>query len=135
VDRTSILRLGTQRSSDVVAVLVASTLMVVSGSIHLYLWDIAYRHVATLGPLFLAQTATAFVGAVILAVTRSVVVMVGAALFLVSTIGGFILAATVGLFGFTLPVVTVWAYLSLGAEALGAAILALLVSRAVRLIG
>ena len=42
---------------------------------------------------------------------------------------GFILADTVGIFGFTLPVVTGWAYEALAAELVSAAVLAVLVVR------
>jgi hypothetical protein len=111
------------RTGDIVAVLLAAVLMVVSGVVHLHLWDIAYRHVATLGPLFLVQTIAALVGAVVLAVTRLVIVMIGSALLMVGTMVGFVLADTVGIFGFTLPEVTSWAYLALGSELFCTAIL------------
>ena len=38
-----------------VATWLAAALMVASGVIHLHLWDIAYRHVPTIGPMFIAQ--------------------------------------------------------------------------------
>jgi hypothetical protein len=113
----------TQRSGDVVPVLAAAALMIVSGLVHVHLWDIAYRHVATLGPLFLVQAIAALVGAVLLAATRLAVVMAGSALLMLGTIVGFILAATVGIFGFKLPEVTAWAYWALISEALSAALL------------
>jgi hypothetical protein len=119
-------------AGELAAVLLAAVLMVVSGLDHLHLWDIAYRHVATLGPLFLVQTVAAFVGAVALVATRLVIVMIGSALLMLGTIVGFILAATVGLFGFTLPVVTGWADLALVSEALSALLLAVVVVRHVR---
>ena len=50
------------------AVVAAAVLMVCSGLIHIHLWDIAYRHVATLGPLFLVQAVAALVSAVVLVV-------------------------------------------------------------------
>src|SRR5580700_9966458 len=114
----------TQRSGDVVPVLAAAALMIVSGLVHVHLWDIAYRHVATLGPLFLVQAIAALVGAVFLAATRLALVMVGSALLMLGTIVGFILAATVGIFGFTLPEVTSWAYWALFSEAISAGLLA-----------
>jgi hypothetical protein len=46
--------------------------------------------------------------------------------------GGDILADTVGIFGFTLPVVTGWAYEALVSELLSAVLLGLLVLRAWR---
>ena len=48
---------------------------------------------------------------------------------MLGTLVGFILADTVGIFGFTLPVVTGWAYEALVAELLSAAVLAVLVLR------
>jgi hypothetical protein len=117
---------------ELVAVLLAAALMVVSGLDHLHLWDIAYRHVATLGPLFLVQTIACFVGAVVLVVTRLVIVMVGSVLLMLGTIVGFILAATVGLFGFTLPEVTSYADVALITEAVSALLLAAVVFRHLR---
>jgi hypothetical protein len=51
---------------------------------------------------------------------------------MVGTVVGFILADTVGIFGFTLPVVTGWAYEALVSELLSAVLLGLLVLRAWR---
>jgi hypothetical protein len=77
-------------------------LMVTSGLIHLHLWDIAYRHVHVLNVLFLVQVVVAFLLALALLVTRHLLV-VGACLALMAgTIVGFILARTVGIFGFSL---------------------------------
>ena len=50
------------------AVAAAAILIVCSGLIHLHLWGIAYRHVATLGALFLVQAVAALVLAVVLGV-------------------------------------------------------------------
>jgi hypothetical protein len=122
----------TDRTGDVVVVLFAAVLMIVSGIVHIHLWDIAYRHVATLGPLFLVQAVAALVGAVVLAATRVVFVLLGSALLMVGTIVGFVLAATVGIFNFTLPVVTGWAYLALSTEAVSAIALGVVVVRHIR---
>ena len=84
--------------------------MIFSGLIHIHLWDIAYRHVATLGPLFLVQAIAALVLAVVLVVARVVVVALACIALMLGTVVGFILADTVGIFGFTLPAVTGWAY-------------------------
>jgi hypothetical protein len=126
---------GAGRGGDVVvlgAVVAAATPMVCSGLIHIHLWDIAYRHVATLGPLFLVQAIAALVLAVVLVVTRAVVVAVACILLMVGTLVGFVLADTVGIFGFTLPEVTGWAYEALIAELLSAALLTMLVARSWR---
>ncbi len=114
------------------AVVAAAILMICSGLIHLHLWDIAYRHVATLGPLFMVQAVAALVGAVVVVVARVVVVALACFALMLGTVVGFILADTVGIFGFTLPVVTGWAYEALVAELVSALLLALLVVRAWR---
>ena len=59
-DRRSLL-LAPVRGPVPLTLLVLTALAVAaSGAIHLYLWDIAYRHVATLGPLFVVQAFSAF---------------------------------------------------------------------------
>jgi hypothetical protein len=78
-------------------------LLVASGAIHLHLWDIAYRHVKTLGPLFLVQVAAALVIAVAILFTRHILAVLAGLLLMAGTIVGFILARTVGIFGFKLP--------------------------------
>jgi len=77
-------------------------LLVASGLIHLHLWDIAYRHVKTLDVLFLVQTVACLLFALLLLVTRHLLVVVAAWLLMAGTIVGFILARTVGIFGFKL---------------------------------
>ena len=77
-------------------------LLVASGLIHLHLWDIAYRHVKTLDVLFLVQTAACLLFALLLLVTRHLLVVAAAWLLMAGTIVGFILARTVGIFGFKL---------------------------------
>jgi hypothetical protein len=77
-------------------------LLVTSGLIHLHLWDIAYRHVKTLDVLFLVQVVACLLAALTLLVTRHLLVVLGAALLMAGTIVGFVLARTVGIFGFRL---------------------------------
>jgi hypothetical protein len=119
-------------SADVAGIVAAAAMMVVSGVVHIHLWDIAYRHVATLGPLFLVQAVAAIAGAVVLAGTRWVFVAIGSSLLMIGTVVGFVVAATVGLFGFKLPEVTGWADLALATELLSAALLAVVVVRQLR---
>ena len=64
-----------------------------------------------------------------LVVTRVLVVALGCIVLMLGTVVGFILADTVGIFGFKLPVVTGWAYEALAAELVSAAVLAVLVVR------
>jgi hypothetical protein len=77
-------------------------LMIASGLIHLHLWDIAYRHVKTLDQLFLVQVVAALVLAVALLVSRRVLVVLASLLLMAGTIVGFLLARSVGIFGFKL---------------------------------
>ena len=77
-------------------------LLVASGLIHLHLWDIAYRHVKTLDVLFLVQVVLCLLAAVTLLVTRHLLVVAGAAALMAGTMVGFVLARTVGIFGFRL---------------------------------
>jgi hypothetical protein len=81
-------------------------LLIASGLIHLHLWDIAYRHVKTLDQLFLVQVIAAILLAVVLLVTRHLLAVVASLLLMAGTVVGFILADTVGIFGFKLPYVT-----------------------------
>jgi hypothetical protein len=81
---------------------VDSLLLIASGAIHLHLWDIAYRHVATLDVLFPVQTAASVLLAFgLLALRRQILVAAGL-LLMAGTIAGFILARTVGIVGFKL---------------------------------
>ncbi len=92
-------------------------LLIASGSIHLHLWFIAYRHVKTLDVLFLVQVALAFLAAMTLLATRHVLVALGSAALMAGTIAGFLLARTVGIFGFRLTFSSTEAYIVLVVEA------------------
>jgi hypothetical protein len=91
-------------------------LLITSGSIHLDLWNIAYRHVNVLGPLFLLQVISAFVIAADLLVTRHILAVLAALGLVVGTIIGFILVITVGLFNFKLPFISTEAWITLVVE-------------------
>jgi hypothetical protein len=82
--------------------LIDAGLLVASGLIHLHLWDIAYRHVKTLDQLFLLQVVACLVLAVALLATRHLLVVAAAWLLMAGTIVGFLLARSVGIFGFKL---------------------------------
>ena len=79
---------------------VAAALMVVSGYIHLHLWDVAYRHIATIGPLFVVQGIAAIVFAVGAALARRVWTALVGAGTMIATLAGFLIAVNYGLFGF-----------------------------------
>jgi hypothetical protein len=98
-------------------------LLIASGLIHLHLWDIAYRHVKTLDVLFLVQVALTLLAAAAVLTTRHLLVTVGAAILMVGTIVGFVLARTVGIFGFRLTFISMEAYAVLIIEAVAIATL------------
>ena len=100
-------------------------LLVTSGLIHLHLWDIAYRHVKTLDVLFLVQVVLALLAAAALLVTRYLLVVLGAAALMAGTIAGFLLARTVGIFGFRLTFSSGLAYTVLVVEAAAVVLLVL----------
>lgn len=94
------------RSLRIGLCLVGAALMVVSGAIHLHLWNEYYRHVKTghMNVLFMVQLVLAFVGAAaVLALRNRLVVAAGAAL-MAGTAIGYLIARYHhgGLFGFYL---------------------------------
>lgn len=73
-----------------------------SSYIHFHLWDSeGYRHIATIGPLFLLQSISGVVLAILTVATRRVWAFLLAMAFALSTIGGFLISVEHGLFGFT----------------------------------
>ncbi len=115
---TDMRRTGISRSAALWALLVVDAgLLVTSGAIHLDLWNIAYRHVSVLGPLFLLQVISAFVLAAGLLVTRHILAVAAALGLVIGTIIGFILVVTVGLFNFKLPFISGEAWTVLVVEA------------------
>ena len=102
-----------------------AALLVTAGLIHLHLWDIAYRHVKTLDVLFLVQVALCLLAALILLVTRHLLVVLGAAVLMAGTIVGFLLARSVGIFGFRLTFSSGLAYTVLVVEGAAVVMLAL----------
>ena len=75
-------------------------LLVVSSCIHLGLYLTGYRTIPTIGWLFLVQAVVAFILAVGALVTHSRLVAVAGAAFALSTLGCYLLAVWIGLFGF-----------------------------------
>jgi len=92
-------------------------LLVASGLIHLHLWDIFYRHVKTMDVLFLVQVAACLIAAVLLLAFRRLIIVLGSAALMAGTIIGFVLARTVGVFGFHLTFSSGLAYTVLVIEA------------------
>jgi hypothetical protein len=84
-----------------VAFVVGGLLLVWSSYIHFHLWDSeGYRHIATIGPLFLLQSIGGLViGVLVIAVRRVWSAVLGLG-FALSTVGGFLISVEHGLFGF-----------------------------------
>jgi hypothetical protein len=83
--------------------LVGAALLAVMGWIHLDLWEAGYRDIDVIGPAFLLNAIAGFGLAALLLVTpwpllRWVAAL--GALTALGTLGGLLLATTVGLFGF-----------------------------------
>jgi hypothetical protein len=91
--------------------------MVASAVIHLHLWAGGYRHIPTIGPLFLLQGVAGVLLAVAVAVTRRPVAALAGAAFVASTIGGLVLSVEIGLFGFEDSLDAPFATASLAVEA------------------
>ena len=79
--------------------MVAAAAVLVSAGVHLYLWFDVFRHTDVVGPAFLLNVVGGAVIAVLLVRWRHWVPLVLAVGFGVSTLGAFVIAATVGLFG------------------------------------
>jgi hypothetical protein len=97
-------------------IVIDAGLLITSGAIHLDLWNIAYRHVNVLGPLFLLQVISAFVIAAGLLVTRHILAVLAGLGLALGTILGFILVITTGLFNFKLPFISGEAWTTLIVE-------------------
>ena len=78
---------------------VGAAAVLVSAAVHLYLWFNGFRDLSVIGPAFLLNAVGGAVIAVLLVTWRSWVPALLTAGFGVSTLGAFILSATVGLFG------------------------------------
>jgi len=79
--------------------IVGAAAVLVSAAVHLYLWVDGFRTLSVIGPAFLLNAVGGAVIAVLLVTWRSWVPALLTAGFGVSTLGAFILSATVGLFG------------------------------------
>src|SRR5258708_15904449 len=75
-------------------------LLTAVGAIHLDLYLTGFRHIPTIGWLFLLQVIAAFGLAAVIAVSGSRLVAAAGGLFALSTLGGYLLSVWIGLFGF-----------------------------------
>jgi hypothetical protein len=77
-----------------------SALLAASGLLHFHLWDSeGYRHIPTIGPLFLAQAIVGALLAIATAVFRKVILVAAAAGAAISSIGALLISIWWGLFG------------------------------------
>jgi MYXO-CTERM domain-containing protein len=84
--------------------LLGALLLAGMGWIHLHLWLEGYRTIDVIGPAFLLNAIAGFgLGVLLLVTPRALLAWVAAlgALTALGTLGGLLLATTVGLFGFT----------------------------------
>jgi hypothetical protein len=78
----------------------AAATVAVSAAVHLHLWSSGYRHLPTVGPLFLLQAVGGFILSAVLIFTRRVWAAVLSFGLICATLAGFFMAVYVGLFGF-----------------------------------
>ena len=79
--------------------ILAAAGVLVSAAVHLYLWFDVFRHTAVVGPAFMLNAVGGAVIAVLLVMWRRWIPLVLAVGFGACTLGAFVIAATVGLFG------------------------------------
>ncbi len=118
--RSTVMLVATNASMVTGAALVAW-----SAAIHLDLWHSGYRSITTIGPLFLLQALSGFVLALVIAGSRWVVPALAGVGFLASTLGGLVLSAQVGLFGFKESYDAPFAHLAIVVEIVAIIVLAL----------
>jgi hypothetical protein len=109
---------------DLLALVGAASLLA-AAVIHLHLWAGSYRHIPTVGPLFLFQGIFAIACAVAVAGFRRLGLMVLGAVFMVSTAAGLLLSHWIGLFGYKENLAVPYAGMSLVIEFAGAGVLVL----------
>src|SRR3984957_7903253 len=80
--------------------LAGAGLLAATGGIHLDLYLTGYRHIPTIGWLFLLQIIAAFLLAVAVPLVRRPLTDAAGAGFAISTLGGYLLSLWIGLFGF-----------------------------------
>lgn len=81
--------------------MVAGLLIIWSSYIHFHLWQsLGYRHIATIGPLFLLQSIGGLLIGLLIIASRRVWAAVLGAGFAISTMIGFLISVENGLFGF-----------------------------------
>ena len=86
---------------SLILLLLGALLLLGSSYIHFHLWDAeGYRHIPTIGWLFLLQWISGILIALALVGVRELWIALVATGFVASTLVGFLLSVTQGLFGF-----------------------------------
>jgi hypothetical protein len=128
--RWSLLSQGPGRSRRPAALAATATfvvgglLVLWSAYIHFHLWGETggYRHITTIGPLFLVQSVAGLViGLGVIAVRQLWAAVVGLG-YALATLAGFLLSVTHGLFGFTETWLAPFAQQAFGIEVAAAAV-------------
>ncbi|WP_298338161.1 hypothetical protein [Ferrimicrobium sp.] len=117
-------RRSLSRRSYWLGAIVSASALVLSGLVHVHLWLTGYRHVPTIGPLFVVQGVLALVLAIMVLVRPRRWVYLSASLFLGGTIAALFASVEVGLFGFRDALSAPYAVESLVIEAVGTLVLA-----------
>ncbi|MFZ1063793.1 MAG: hypothetical protein WAN30_10035 [Acidimicrobiales bacterium] len=116
-----------------VTISVGAALIVVTSYVHWHLWGaLGYRHVPTIGWLFLVQSITGLIIALALVLLRELWLALVADGFVASTLVGFLISVTHGLFGFHDSWYAPYARLAFGVEVAALVVLsagALLIGR------
>ncbi|HET6985991.1 MAG TPA: hypothetical protein VFI00_05215 [Kribbella sp.] len=79
--------------------ILAAAAVLVSAAIHLYLWFDVFRHTDVVGPAFMVNAIGGTIIAVLLVTSRHWLPLFLAVGFGAATLGAFVIAATVGLYG------------------------------------
>jgi plastocyanin len=87
-------------SRQLVLKIAGAVLLAAAGAIHLDLYLTGYRHIPTIGLLFLLQVIAAFVLAIAVMLVRGPLAAAAGAGFAISVLGGYLLSLWIGLFGF-----------------------------------
>jgi hypothetical protein len=111
------------RAGILVAILIGAATVGASAAIHLHLWLAGYRHIARIGPLFLAQSISGFVLTVALVLFRRVITVLVGAIFQAASVIGLVLSATVGFLGIHDGLGVPWATDSIIVELVGFVVL------------
>jgi len=124
--KTMMERQSTSRGTAPVWVLclIGAALLVTSASVHIYYYNLIYKNIATIGNLFLVQIVASFLLALLLVLTRHVLVVLASAGLMAGTIIGFILVRAGTLFGFHLPFTSGLAAFVLAVEIVAVVLLA-----------